>query len=85
MENDKKNKKVCCYLAGACDLVCFVFGSYLFSLALVGKTCTAVACSACCGCLSSLGLPLIALGLVIRSWCGKCSTSSCSDSSSNSE
>ena len=54
MGNDKKNKKVCCYLAGACDLVCFVFGSYLFSLALIGKTCTAVACSACCGCLSSL-------------------------------
>jgi hypothetical protein len=27
---------------------------------------------------------LIALGFVIRSWCGKCSASSCSDSSSNS-
>tara|TARA_B110000014_G_scaffold15591_1_gene10347 strand:+ start:37 stop:198 length:162 start_codon:yes stop_codon:yes gene_type:complete len=40
MENDKKNKKVCCYLGGACDLICFVFGSYLFSLALIGKTCT---------------------------------------------
>jgi len=61
-----------------------VFGSYLLSLALIGKTCTAVACSACCGCLSSLGLPLIALGFVIRSWCGKCCASSCSDSSSNS-
>ena len=84
MENNKKNKKVCCYLAGACDLVCFVFGSYLFSLVLIGKTCTAVACSACCGCLSSLGLPLIALGFVIRFWCGKCCVSSCSDSSSNS-
>ena len=48
-----KNKKGCCYLAVACDLVCFVFGSYLFSLALIGKTCTAAACSACCGCLSS--------------------------------
>ena len=84
MENDKKNKKVCCYLGGACDLICFVFGSYLFSLALIGKTCTATACSACCGCLASLGLPLIALGFVIRSWCGKCCTSSYSDSSSNS-
>ena len=85
MENNKKNKKVCCYLTGACDLVCFVFGSYLFSLALIGKTCTAAACStACCGCLSSLGLPLIALGFVIRSWCGKCCASSRSDSSSNS-
>ena len=80
----KNNKKVCCYLAGACDLVCFVFGSYLFSLVLIGKTCTAVACSACCGCLSSLGLPLIALGFVIRSWCGKDCTSSYSDSSTNS-
>ena len=84
MENDNKNKKVCCYLAGVCDLVCFVFGSYLFSLALIGKTCTAVAsCSACCGCLSSLGLPLIALGFVIRSWCGKCCASKCSESSSS--
>ena len=81
MENDNKNKKICCYLAGVCDLVCFVFGSYLFSLALIGKTCTVVAC---CGCLSSLGLPLIALGFVIRSWCGKCCASSYSDSSSNS-
>jgi len=34
--------------------------------------------------LSSLGLPLIALGFVIRCWCGKCSASSCSDSSSDS-
>ena len=84
VENDKKNKKACCYLAGACDLVCFVFGSYLFSLALIGKTCTAVACSACCGCLSSLGLPLIALGFVIRSWCSKCCSSTCSDSNSDS-
>ena len=79
-----ENKKVCCYLAGVCDLVCFVFGSYLFSLALIGKTCTAAACSMCCGCLSSLGLPLIALGFVIRCWCSKCCASSCSDSSSNS-
>ena len=79
-----KNKKVCCYLAGVCDLVCFVFGSYLFSLALIGKTCTTATCCVCCGCLSSLGLPLIALGFVIRSWCGKCSLSSCSDSDSKS-
>jgi len=27
---------------------------------------------------------LIALGFVIRCWCGKCSASSCSDSSSDS-
>ena len=79
-----KNKKVCCYLAGACDLVCFVFGSYLFSLALIGKTCTVTACSICYGCLSSLGLPLIALGFVIRYWCNKCCTYSCSDTSSDS-
>ena len=84
MENNKKNTKVCCYLAGASDLVCFELGSYIFSLALIGKTCTATACSACCGCLASLGLPLIALGFVIRSWCGKCCASSYSDSSSNS-
>ena len=79
-----KNKKVCCYLAGACDLVCFVFGSYLFSLALIGKTCTVAACSTCCGCLTSLGLPLIALGFVIRYWCSKYCTSACSDTSSDS-
>ena len=79
-----KNKKVCCYLAVACDLVCFVFGSYLFSLALIGKNCSAVACSACCGCLSSLGLPLIALGFVIRFWCRKCYPTTCSDTSSDS-
>ncbi len=79
-----KNKKVCCYLAGACDLVCFVFGSYLFGLALIGKTCTATACSTCCGCLGSLGLPLIALGFVIRYWSSKCGASACSDSSSDS-
>ena len=78
-----KNKKLCCYLSGTCDLVCFVFGSYLFSLALIGKTCTAVTCSACCGCLSTLGLPLIALGFVIRSWCRKCCASSSSDSNSD--
>jgi len=80
-----KNKKGCCYLAVACDLVCFVFGSYLFSLALIGKTCTAAACSACCGCLSSLGLPLIALGFVIKCWSGKCCTSTCSEPNSSSD
>ena len=79
-----KNKKVCCYLAGACDLVCFVFGSYLFSLALIGKTCTATACSTCCGCLSSLGLPLIALGFVIRNLSSKYCASACSEISSDS-
>ena len=80
-----KNKKVCCYLAGACDLVCFVFGSYLFSLALIGKICSTAVCSTCYGCLSSLGLPLIALGFVIRCWCGKCRTSACSDPNSSSD
>ena len=80
-----KNKKGYCYLSVACDLVCFVFGSYLFSLALIGKTCTVAACSACCGCLSSLGLPLIALGFVIRCWCGKCRTSACSDTNPSSD
>ena len=79
-----KNKKVCCYLAGICDLVCFVFGSYLLSLAIIGKTCTAVACSICCGCLSSLGLPLIALGFVIRYWSSQCCASACSDTSTDS-
>ena len=85
MENSKKNKKVFCYLEGACDLICFVFGSYLFSLALIAKTCTATACSTCCGCLTSLGLPLIALGFVIRSWSGKCCTSTFSEPSSSSD
>ena len=80
-----KNKKVCCYLAVACDLVCFVFGSYLFSLALIGKTCTVAACSTCCGCLSSLGLPLIALGFIIRYWSSKCCASACSETGSDSK
>ena len=79
----KNNKKVCCYIAIVCDLVCFVFGSYLFSLALIGKTCTVTACSTCCGCLSSLGLPLIALGFVIRCWSSKCCKSACSDTGSD--
>jgi hypothetical protein len=35
--------------------------------------------------LSSLGLPLIALGFLIRCWCGKCSTSTCSDPNSSSD
>jgi len=34
--------------------------------------------------LSSLGLPLIALGFVIRSWCSKCCSSTYSDSISDS-
>ena len=30
MENEMSNQsKKCCYLYGLCDLVCFVFGSYL--------------------------------------------------------
>ena len=72
MENDKSKKnKGCCYLLGFIDLVCFVLGSYLLSLAIFSK-CTAVACSTCCGCLGLLGLPLIALGFIIRSWTGRC-------------
>ena len=72
MENETSNKsKKCCYLYGLCDIVCFVLGAYLLSLAIFSK-CTAVACSACCGCLGFLGLPLIALGFVIRSWRCRC-------------
>ena len=75
MENEMSNQsKKCCYLHGLCDLVCFVFGSYLLSLAIFSK-CTAVACSTCCGCLGYLGLPLIALGFVIRNWGGRCCNS----------
>ena len=85
MNKENGKGKLCCYLMVVSDLVCFVFGSYLFSLALIGKTCTVVACSACCGCLSSLGLPLIALGFVIRCWRGKCRTSACSDPNSSSD
>ena len=76
---DTKMKK-CCYLYGLCDIICFVVGSLLLSLAIFSK-CTPVACSTCCGCLGFLGLPLIALGFVIRSWTGRCcyNDSSCSD------
>ena len=63
--------KKCCYLYGLCDIICFVIGALLLSLAIFSK-CTAVACSTCCGCLGFLGLPLIALGFVIRSWTGRC-------------
>ena len=85
METESSNKsKKCCYLYGLCDIVCFVFGAYLLSLALFSK-CTALACSTCCGCLGILGLPLIALGLVIRLWTGRCcySSSNCRDTKSD--
>ena len=85
MENETSNKsKKCCYLYGLCDLVCFVFGAYLLSLAIFSK-CTALACSTCCGCLGLLGLPLIALGFVIRAWTGRCCSSSfnCGDTKSD--
>ena len=76
---DGKLKK-CCYLYALCDILCFVIGALLLSLAIFSK-CTPVACSTCCGCLGILGLPLIALGFVIRSWTGRCcyNDSSCSD------
>ena len=68
MENETSNKsKKCCYLYSLCDIVCFVLGAFLLSLAIFSK-CTAVACSTCCGCLGFFGLPLIALGFVLRSW-----------------
>ena len=66
-----QKSKLCCYLYGLCDLVCFVGGAYLFSLAIFSK-CTAEGCSLCCGCLGFLGLPLIALGFLIRIWTGRC-------------
>ncbi len=66
-----KNSKLCCYLLGLSDLVCFVYGSFLLSLALFGA-CTGTACTSCCGCCPQLGLPLIALGFVIRCWAKKC-------------
>ena len=69
--------KICCYLYVLCDIICFVVGSLLLSLAIFSK-CTQAACSACCGCLGFLGLPLIALGFVIKSWISSCW---CNDSS----
>ena len=82
--NDETNNKSkrCCYLYGLCDLVCFVFGSYLLSVSIFSK-CTATACSICSGCLGNLGLPLIALGIVIRMWTGRCcgNASSCGNPS----
>ena len=68
----KENKlKKCCYLYGLCDIICFVIGALLLSLAIFSN-CTPVACSSCCGCIGILGLPLIALGFVIRSWADRC-------------
>ena len=86
MENDKSKKnKGCCYLFGIVDLVCFVLGSYLLSSAIFSN-CTAAACSTCCGCLGFLGLPLIALGFLIRSWsCRGCCGIGRSTGSNNSE
>ena len=78
-----QKSKLCCYLYGLCDIVCFVLGAYLLSLAIFSN-CTAVACSTCCGCFGLLGLPLIALGFVIRSWRCKycCSSFECGDNKS---
>ena len=73
---DNKLKK-CCYLYKLCDIICFVVGALLLSLAIFSK-CTPVVCSIYCGCLGFLGLPLIALGFVIKSWIGRCC---CSNSS----
>lgn len=69
---EKENKKLCCYLMVCSDLICFVGGSLLLSLAIFGSACNGAACASCCGCLTYLGLPLIALGILIRCWCGKC-------------
>ena len=84
MNKENGKGKLCCYLMVVSDLVCFVFGSYLFSLALIGKTCTATACSTCCGCCSVLGLPLIALGFLIRCWYSKCCGSTTCNTDSDS-
>ena len=76
-----KNKKMCCYLLGLFDLICFVGGAYLLSAAIFGACCGA---ATTCGC-GVLGLPLIALGLVVHCWikccccCGK-DSKSCSPS-----
>lgn len=70
MEDNTKNNKLCCYLNGAFDLLCFVGGAYLLSAAIFGSACTGTAC--CLSCCSNLGLPLIALGFVVRCWRGNC-------------
>ncbi len=62
---EKGGNKLCCYLYGLIDLVCFVGGTYLLSVAIFGGCC-ATACN--CG---VLGLPLIVLGCVIRNWTGR--------------
>ena len=67
----KEKSKLYCYLYGLCDLVCFVGGTFLFSLALFSK-CITTACSIYCGCLGFIGLPLITLGFLIRNWNGRC-------------
>jgi urea transporter len=76
MEKDN-NKKLCCYLMACSDLICFVGGSLLLSLAIFGSACTGAACAGCCGCLTYLGLPLIALGFVLRCWCCGCCGNKC--------
>jgi|TARA_B100001079_G_C16217423_1_gene428707 hypothetical protein len=78
---EMKNKKWCCYLLGLLDLICFVGGAYLLSIAIFGGCCGA-ATSCNCG---VLGLPLIALGLVIHCWkkcccCGYGKESKCCSS-----
>ena len=79
-----KNSKLCCYLMGLSDFVCFVLGSYLLSTALFGG-CTATACANCYGSCAVLGLPLIALGFVIRCWAKKCGNNFVCGSTDNSK
>ena len=43
MEKDN-NKKLCCYLMACSDLICFVGGSLLLSLAIFGSACTSATC-----------------------------------------
>ena len=61
----KCNNKISCYMYGLLDLVCFVGGAYLLSAAIFGGCCSTATCN--CG---VLGLPLIALGFVLRCWTG---------------
>ena len=66
MKKIGNNSKWCCYLCGLFDIICFVGGAYLLSIAIFGSCCGASSCN--CG---ALGLPLIMLGYVVRSWRNK--------------
>lgn len=72
-----RNTKLYYYLVGFNDLICFVYGSFLLSLALFGA-CSRTTCTSCCECCPQLGLSLVNLGFFISFWVKKCCKNSVS-------